>query len=847
MALGLVRWTQAADLKTAEQQFRTGQYSEALASSREGIAANSYEPRWRILLIQSLLATGQYNEAAQEATNAMRSSPTDIPLLKLAQTTYTYSGQTNRAEDLLVSIYRIASSRRLAGMTSRDLVALGQTLLRLQAEPKIVLDEFYNRALRNDPNCREAYLAIGDLALAKQDYDLAATQYRKALERFGDDPDVHYGLAQAFYYSDRAQMLLSLNAAMVVNPRHAGALTLLAEHQIDCEDYDGAAATLEKVIAVNPWHPQAWAYRAVLAHLTNKPGTEANSRANALRFWKTNPEVDHIIGRKLSQKYRFAEGATYQRRALKFDPEYLPAKGQLAEDLLRLGDEEQGWTLADEVQTQDPYNINAYNLANLRDNMAEFATIDVNGIIVKMNAHEAAVYGDRVAELLEQARAELTRKYGIELTEPVTVELFDNQQDFAVRTFGMPGGDGYLGVCFGNVITANSPRAERAANWKATLWHEFTHVVTLNMTSNKMPRWLSEGISVYEELQRNPKWGQQMNPQYRQMILSGELTPVSELSGAFMNPPSGMHLQFAYYESEMVVEFLVDRFGLDSIKAILADLREGQEINNTIAKHTAPMDEIEEQFEAFARKRAQELAPDVDWRRPEADEVDLNDPAALAQWLEDHPNSFVGLQLQATGFLTAEQWEQAKTPLKKMISLYPNYVGEGNAYQYLALAHRQLGETDQEREVLEELASLSADAADAYARLTEICENEEDWSGVLENGEKYLAVYPMLSTVYRRMGQASEELGRDEKAIDSYRRLLLLDPADPVDVNYRLARLIKQEDPQAAKRYILEALADAPRFRQGHRLLLDIVDETETPAEPGQNQGPPSPAQENMR
>ncbi len=58
------------------------------------------------------------------------------------------------------------------------------------------------------------------------------------------------------------------------------------------------------------------------------------------------------------------------------------------------------------------------------------------------------------------------------------------------------------------------------------MWHEFCHVITLNLTHNKMPRWLSEGISVYEESQQDPRWGQQMNPQYRQMILSGQLTPV---------------------------------------------------------------------------------------------------------------------------------------------------------------------------------------------------------------------------------------------------------------------------------------------------------------------------------
>ena len=56
---------------------------------------------------------------------------------------------------------------------------------------------------------------------------------------------------------------------------------------------------------------------------------EKQWRDKALSTWPTNPEVDHLIGKKLSQKYRFAEGAEYQRKAIAMDPRHLPAKIQL--------------------------------------------------------------------------------------------------------------------------------------------------------------------------------------------------------------------------------------------------------------------------------------------------------------------------------------------------------------------------------------------------------------------------------------------------------------------------------------------------------------------------------------
>ena len=822
---GLIGPVRAADIDAAREQFKAGQYTQCLESARKAIEDGTYSSRrqlW-ILMVESLIALGRYDQAAKEIDLALLRYPMSIRLLKLGHTANLYCGQTNRASEILTKINRYGGSFKIEFWDPPDMVALGEALLVLGYEPRIVLEQLFDRALRIDPNCREAYLASASLALDKQDYDLAANQYRKALERFGEDPDMHCGLAKAFYHSDRNLMVKSLDAALYVNPNHVPSLLLLAEHQIDCEDYASAGKLLDRAASVNPWHSEAWAYRCVLAHLRNDPNTVNTCRTNALKHWPSNPLVDYLVGRKLSQKYLFTEGAAYQRQALKFDQEYLPAKIQLAQDLLRLGDVSEGWTMADEVYKADQYNVMAYNLVNLRDNISKFKTFAADGFIIRMDELEAAVYGDRVLKLLQQAKSELCQKYGLELDKPVTLELFPNQQDFAVRTFGMPGGDGFLGVCFGNVITANSPRASRAVNWESTLWHEFCHVVTLNLTHNKMPRWLSEGISVYEEVQRNPACGQHINPQYRKMILGGELTPISKLSSAFLSPSTPMHLQFAYYESSLVVEFLIERFGQASLKAILADLAKGEEINSVISKRAAPIEKIEKQFEAFARKRAEGLARNVDWEQPEKEQVDPADSEALAKWLTKHPNSFWALRLHANNLLADQKWEQAEIPLKKLISLYPNYTGEGNAYGLLAQVHRKLSETEQERRVLNKLVTISADAAEAYGRLMEIAMEQKDWRAVLENGNKYLAVYPMLGTVHWRMGRANEELGQNDQAIESYRRLLLLDPADPADINYRLARLLADRDPVTAKRYVLEALADAPRFRQAHRLLLKLI------------------------
>ncbi len=60
---------------------------------------------------------------------------------------------------------------------------------------------------------------------------------------------------------------------------------------------------------------------------------------------------------------------------------------------------------------------------------------------------------------------------------------------------------GALGACFGKVVTLDSPRARTPGefNWQATLWHEMAHVITLQMSNQRVPRWLTEGLSTFEQ------------------------------------------------------------------------------------------------------------------------------------------------------------------------------------------------------------------------------------------------------------------------------------------------------------------------------------------------------------
>ena len=55
-------------------------------------------------------------------------------------------------------------------------------------------------------------------------------------------------------------------------------------------------------------------------------------------------------------------------------------------------------------------------------------------------------------------------------------------------------------------------------------------------TDNRIPRWFSEGLSVYEEHHAKPGWGFNVTPDFLAAFKAGKLVPVSRMNDGFMHP-----------------------------------------------------------------------------------------------------------------------------------------------------------------------------------------------------------------------------------------------------------------------------------------------------------------------
>src|SRR5690606_872663 len=242
---------------------------------------------------------------------------------------------------------------------------------------------------------------------------------------------------------------------------------------------------------------------------------------------------------------RYREATQLLRQAVTAQPELWSAHAELGLNLLRLGDLQAARRHLTTAYSGDPYSPIIVNSLRLLDRIDEFellvTNVDAGGRTVplqlRLHKSEAQILNPYIVELTRSAIETFSRRYRFELQEPVTIELYPDHDDFAVRVAALPG-IGLLGVTCGTVVAMDSPagRSRGDFHWGSTLWHELAHVFTLEATDHRVPRWLSEGISVFEEWRTGPTPGVAIPPEVITALSEGKFLPVSELDAGFIRP-----------------------------------------------------------------------------------------------------------------------------------------------------------------------------------------------------------------------------------------------------------------------------------------------------------------------
>jgi len=170
---------------------------------------------------------------------------------------------------------------------------------------------------------------------------------------------------------------------------------------------------------------------------------------------------------------------------------------------------------------------------------------------------------------LDSEYDDLVRDLGYSPRNNIAVTLYTQQAFFDVtRAPSWTGAinDGKLRIPVSGVQSV-TPELARV------LKHELTHSFVSQMSSNRCPTWLNEGIAQMEEGKSSGSNGHQL----AQLFAAGNEIPFNLLEGSFMSF-SAPEATVAYAESLAAAEYLRDAYGMTEITSILERLSQGSSI-----------------------------------------------------------------------------------------------------------------------------------------------------------------------------------------------------------------------------------------------------------------------------
>ncbi|HEY3801787.1 MAG TPA: tetratricopeptide repeat protein [Kofleriaceae bacterium] len=778
-----------ADLASGRDKLTTGDYKAAISDLRAVTGKDRNAAR--VLLARALIATGEY--AAAEATLTPVGT-VDARLVLDHLRSITGRGADAR-KDLAALAKDHPDDREVRTMLaialhdSGDVVGAKQLfditvgeyynkkldisnpdqLLEIATAARYtslwdLANDMYRAALKYRPEFTDAGIAWADLFLKKYAASLAEqTLEENVFKTNPNEPDAHAAMAEVIAETtyDLPSIKHHLEAALAINPHDARALKVRASLEIDTNQWEVANKTLDTVLAVNPEDLEAIAMKATVAWLRDDTKTYEALRQQALAIDPAYAELYRIVARSAVREHRYVAAVELDKQAIQLKPDFYEAMADAGLGFLRLGMEKEGLEWLEKAHAGDGYNVRTFNTLELYDKTIpkEYTFEATKDFKIRFHNDEKPALSRYVEPTLERAFADMVKRYGFTPKTPVIVELYADKTDYAVRTAGLPD-LAALGVTFGQVITAMSPRTGDL-NWGMILWHELGHVFAIQLSDSRVPRWFTEGLSEYETLTARPEWRRENDADLYTAVLYNTLPSIGDLNSEFMQPDISA-VVVAYYQSAVTVEYLANTYGFPKIVEALKLFGQGKETPDVLKAITGKsVAELDRDFRNYLAVRLAPYAGTFKLPTRGFDDVTKLEIAADAAPKDARARANVAL-----GYLYAGDADKATQAANVALALDRN---QPIARYILAEVAVHAQDSDKAKELFDGLIADGHDSYDIRTRLAQLALDARD----VDEAKKQLCAakkldpersypYQALSELYAKQGDQVRSLAELE-------------------------------------------------------------------------------------
>ena len=814
-----------------------GNYQEAMSVVEVAVEDDEYArfPLLSTQLAEVKRAVGESKEAL-EILDSVVAGMAEPPVRTLVQygSLLDFVGQKQIAFSILDQAVQRYNNGLVFASEDVAMVALASWLMGNFHDA----NSLFSEATRANPNNLEAHSLWGDLFLEKYNASDAERSYQEAIDINGRYVPALVGMANVIGDERALQRALAINPNSIPAMETYGQLLMVNGREEEAQDY------FERVLALNSESLKTLSVLASQAALEKRSAQYEDYLEQVESFSPNNPIFLGNVADSFGNNYLFDEAVEFARAAIAVDPQYWQGYTLLGSNLIRLGEEEEGKANLEIGYENDPFNVLTSNMLKVFDTLETYTTLESEHFKVHMSENDADVLWPYLEPLLEESWVTLTAKYGFEPEGPILIEVFEKSEDFAVRSVGLPDIGPLVGICFGKVITLISPDT-LSANWQEIVWHEFMHVITLQMTGNRMPRWLSEGISVYEEREGRPYWGRSQGLDLVRASEQDKLLHVADLNSGFSGAQDSADLGFAYFQAYLVVDFIADEYGFEKLVELVdqyAFIKEEEERFDEVFDQN--LEQFDAAFRGWIDRRVAEINVYVhtedlpDEGDGHGHGVRENSSAILAELynnvslkqhmrarIEENDRDFQAYLQLGIVLFKEESFFEAKQYLNQAYELLPSYTGYPSPPLVLSQIYEQEGNREAQLQQLELLLqNLQHDYASAII-LAEAALEENNFERAEYYIDRAIQVDPYRADVHQLKASYAETIGDSQLAVIEYEVLLKLEINDPAEAQTNLAQAyLNNGQVLQAKKNILRALETAPSYQRAQRILLQSID-----------------------
>jgi tetratricopeptide (TPR) repeat protein len=800
-----------------------GEYREAMETASDVLTLDAKRDDVLNALGEAQLAVGDLQAARRsfEGAHGLDGAGRLQAMQQLGELAR-YQGDTESARQWFQRV--LDHYNRDPSLPSGELAAVAAAASALgDSEPDFYHDavRVYGEAVQADDDNVAARVALGNLLLDKYNNTEALETFREALEIDPEYAPALLGLARSEHFDHSADAMATLATSLENNPNYVPAITFLAQLLIESEQYDAAEQEALRALAINANALHTLAVLAAIYHLKGDTEKFNQTVARALAINPRYADLYNTLAEIAVNNRLYQDAVDFAQRAVHMDPISWRGYAILGLNQLRIGEMEQGQANVARAFAGDPFNVWTKNTLDFLDSKDDYESVASEHVIVVLHKNEAKLLRPYLQPLAEDAYRFYAKRYGWQPAGPIRIELYPDHRDFSVRTLGLAG-IGILGVSFGPVVALDSPAARPVGsfNWGSVLWHEIAHSFHMGVSKHRVPRWFSEGLSVYEEQQAREGWGNDVTVDFLKAFNADLMLPVSRLNDGFVRPTYPEQIVHAYYQASLVFDFIHARWGFGAIRDMLARYGEGETTPEVVrAVLGLTMDALDDAFDAYFRARfATALAA---LPRRSVSNVSMEQMFELIA--DQFPSDYQVQMNAAAAAWNADNMARAENFLLRAQALFPEYAGDDSAYWYLAELYQRRNDLESASQQLLRMTAVNADHYQSHVKLGGMLKALNKKEQAAEILARAVYIYPYDPSLHEELALLYEDMHNWPLAARARESVLALAPVDMAEAHYRLAFAhARAGDRQAARYQVLRALELAPSYPQALELLLEL-------------------------